>query len=148
MADGKVTDAQQRHRRDRLGHTRIGEPRVVPVPTTVATTAATTTGAASSRPWRNPSRDPERLLSSAPDLGETIVHSALHEPLRQLAFNAGYDEKIVVDRVRALEGTYGFNAIKGEYVDLMSVGIIDPAKVVRVALSSAADMVERFLATI
>jgi chaperonin GroEL len=72
--------------------------------------------------------------------GATIVHRALEEPIRQIAANAGSDGSIVVDKVRGQGGAVGFNALSGEYEDLVQAGIIDPAMVTRSALQNAASI--------
>jgi chaperonin GroEL len=72
--------------------------------------------------------------------GARIVHTALEEPIRQIAENAGSDGSIVVDKVRGGKKTFGFNALTGEYEDLVKAGIIDPAMVTRSALQNAASI--------
>jgi chaperonin GroEL len=72
--------------------------------------------------------------------GVRIVHRALEEPIRQIAENAGADGSLVVDKVRAQEDSIGFNALTGEYEDLVTAGIIDPAMVTRSALQNAASI--------
>jgi chaperonin GroEL len=72
--------------------------------------------------------------------GTRIVHRALEEPIRQIAENAGADGSIVVDKVRSQGGAIGFNALTGEYEDLVASGIIDPAMVTRSALQNAASI--------
>jgi len=72
--------------------------------------------------------------------GVRIVHRALEEPIRQIAVNAGADGSIVVDKVRAQGGSTGFNALTGEYEDLVSAGVVDPAMVTRSALQNAASI--------
>jgi chaperonin GroEL len=72
--------------------------------------------------------------------GAKIVHRALEEPIRQIAENAGADGSIVVDKVRAQGDSIGFNALTGEYEDLVSAGVIDPAMVTRSALQNAASI--------
>jgi chaperonin GroEL len=72
--------------------------------------------------------------------GVRIVHRALEEPIRQIAENAGADGSIVVDKVRAQTDSIGFNALSGEYEDLVAAGIIDPAMVTRSALQNAASI--------
>jgi chaperonin GroEL len=72
--------------------------------------------------------------------GARIVHRALEEPIRQIAENAGADGSIVVDKVRTQGGAIGFNALTGEYEDLVAAGIIDPAMVTRSALQNAASI--------
>jgi chaperonin GroEL len=68
------------------------------------------------------------------------VHRALEEPIRQIASNAGADGSIVVDKVRGQGGGFGFNALTGEYEDLVAAGVIDPAMVTRSALQNAASI--------
>jgi chaperonin GroEL len=72
--------------------------------------------------------------------GARIVYRALEEPIRQIAENAGADGSIVVDKVRSQSGAIGFNALTGEYEDLVAGGIIDPAMVTRSALQNAASI--------
>jgi len=79
--------------------------------------------------------------------GAVIVRRALEEPLKQIAFNAGLEGGVVVERVRGLEGVHGLNAATGDYVDMFKSGIIDPAKVVRSALQNAASIAGLFLTT-
>ncbi len=79
--------------------------------------------------------------------GRMIVRKALEEPLRQIAFNAGYEGGVIVERVRALTGGHGFNAATGEYVDLIKAGIADPAKVTRSTLQNAASIAAMLITT-
>lgn len=79
--------------------------------------------------------------------GAKIVHRALEEPLRQIATNAGADGSIVVSRVREKGGNVGFNALTGEYEDLVSAGITDPTMVSRSALENAASIGALILTT-
>jgi len=72
--------------------------------------------------------------------GARIVYRALEEPIRQIAEHAGADASIVVDRVRTQGDSIGFNALTGEYEDLVAAGIIDPAMVTRSALQNAASI--------
>jgi chaperonin GroEL len=72
--------------------------------------------------------------------GASIVHRALEEPIRQIAVNAGADGSIVAEKVRGRDDTIGFNALTGEYEDLVAAGVIDPAMVVRSALQNAASI--------
>jgi chaperonin GroEL len=72
--------------------------------------------------------------------GARIVQRALEEPIRQIATNAGADGSIVVDKVRSQGGSVGFNALTGEYEDLVQAGVIDPAMVTRSALQNAASI--------
>jgi chaperonin GroEL len=80
--------------------------------------------------------------------GVNLVNRALEEPLRQIAQNAGYEGAVVVGRVReSKDDNFGFNAETGEFVDLIKAGVIDPAKVTRLALQNAASIVSLMLTT-
>jgi chaperonin GroEL len=79
--------------------------------------------------------------------GVDIVRRALSAPLRQIAENAGYDGSVVLQKVVESEHDVGFDAEKGEYVDMMKAGIIDPAKVVRCAIQNAASIATLLLST-
>jgi chaperonin GroEL len=79
--------------------------------------------------------------------GRSIVRKAMEEPLRQIAVNAGFDGGVVVERVRAAEGSSGFNAAIGKYEDLVTAGVIDPAKVTRSTLQNAASIAALLLTT-
>ncbi len=68
------------------------------------------------------------------------MHRALEEPIRQIAENAGADGSLVVDKVRSQSDSVGFNALSGDYEDLVASGIIDPAMVTRSALQNAASI--------
>ena len=72
--------------------------------------------------------------------GARIIYRALEEPIRQIAQNAGADGSIVVDKVRTEGGNVGFNALSGEYEDLVSAGVADPTMVSRSALQNAASI--------
>jgi chaperonin GroEL len=72
--------------------------------------------------------------------GARIIYRALEEPIRQIAQNAGADGSIVVDKVRTKGGNVGFNALSGEYEDLVSAGVTDPTMVSRSALQNAASI--------
>lgn len=79
--------------------------------------------------------------------GINIVERAIEEPLRQIVANAGGEGAVVVQKVRESEGDYGYNARKDVYEDLRAAGVIDPAKVSRVALENAASIAGMFLTT-
>ena len=79
--------------------------------------------------------------------GIKIVERAIEEPLRQIVQNAGLEGSVVVQKVREGEGDYGYNARKDVYENLRESGIIDPAKVTRVALENAASIAGMFLTT-
>ena len=81
-------------------------------------------------------------------IGVNIVKRALEEPLRQIAQNAGFEGAVVVGRVReAKEENFGFNAETGEYGDLVKMGVIDPAKVTRLALQNSTSISALMLTT-
>jgi len=81
-------------------------------------------------------------------VGVNIVKRALEEPLRQIAQNAGHEGALVVGRVReSKDENFGFNAETGEFGDLVKAGVIDPAKVTRLALQNAASIVSLMLTT-
>jgi chaperonin GroEL len=81
-------------------------------------------------------------------IGANIVKRALEEPLRQIAENAGHEGAVVVGRVReSKDENFGFNAETGEFGDLVKAGVIDPAKVTRLALQNAASIVSLMLTT-
>lgn len=79
--------------------------------------------------------------------GIEIVRRAIEEPLRQIVCNAGKEGAVVVDKVRAGQGDYGYNARLDEYQNLKEHGVVDPAKVARVALENAASIAGMFLTT-
>ena len=80
-------------------------------------------------------------------MGVRIVRRALEEPLRQIAGNSGQEGAVVVEEVRRRKGSYGFNAHSEEYGDLIQMGVIDPTKVVKTALSNAASIASLLLTT-
>ncbi len=79
--------------------------------------------------------------------GIHIVERAIEEPLRQIVLNAGGEGAVVVQKVREGKGDFGYNARTNEYEDLRKAGIVDPAKVARVALENAASIAGMFLTT-
>lgn len=79
--------------------------------------------------------------------GVNIIKRAIEEPLRQIVANAGKEGAVVVQKVREYVGSWGYNARKDEYEDLFDAGIVDPAKVTRVALENAASIAGMFLTT-
>ena len=79
--------------------------------------------------------------------GINIIRRAIEEPLRQICFNAGLEGAVVVNKVREAEGHFGFNAKKETFEDLRKAGVVDPAKVTRVALENAASVAGMFLTT-
>jgi chaperonin GroEL len=79
--------------------------------------------------------------------GRQIVRRSMEEPLRQIAFNAGFEGGVVVETVRNGEGSFGFNAATGKFEDLIAAGIPDPAKVTRSTLQNAASIAALLLTT-
>jgi chaperonin GroEL len=79
--------------------------------------------------------------------GVNVIRRAVEEPLRQIARNAGLEASIVVEKVKEGSGSFGFNAATEEYEDLVKSGVIDPTKVVRVALQNAASVAALMLTT-
>ena len=79
--------------------------------------------------------------------GIRILRRALEAPLRQIAANSGVDGGVVVERMRTGTGSYGFDAARGAYVDLIEAGIIDPTKAVRIALENAVSVAGVLLLT-
>jgi chaperonin GroEL len=79
--------------------------------------------------------------------GVAILKRALQEPLRQIVCNAGLEGTVVVNKVMAEKGDYGFNADTESYENLLAAGIIDPTKVVRFALQNAASVAGLMLTT-
>ncbi len=79
--------------------------------------------------------------------GIDIIRKAIEEPLKQIAKNAGYEGAVIVEKVREKKGNFGFDADSGEYVDMIKAGIIDPAKVTRLALQNAASVASLLITT-
>ncbi|MEJ5347406.1 MAG: chaperonin GroEL [Desulfosoma sp.] len=79
--------------------------------------------------------------------GVNIVRRALEEPARQIANNAGEEGSVIVQKIKAGEGAFGFNAETGEFCDLYEAGVIDPTKVARSALQNAASVASLMLTT-
>jgi len=86
-------------------------------------------------------------LEGEEQAGVKLVIRALEEPVRQIANNAGEEGSVVVEKVKAGKGAFGYNAETGEYEDLMKAGIIDPTKVTRFALQNAASVAGLLLTT-
>jgi chaperonin GroEL len=79
--------------------------------------------------------------------GVAIVRRALEEPIKQIAFNAGLEGGVIVEKVRSLDAGHGLNAANGDYVDMFKAGITDATKVTRSALQNAASIAALFLTT-
>ncbi|MEZ8221106.1 chaperonin GroEL [Candidatus Fervidibacteria bacterium JGI MDM2 JNZ-1-D12] len=89
----------------------------------------------------------EKELEGDERLGVQVVKRALEEPLRQIAENAGLDGSVVVEKVKSLPETHGYDALEDRYGDMFELGIIDPVKVVRIALENAASIATLILTT-
>lgn len=80
-------------------------------------------------------------------IGVKLLKKALEAPLKQLAENAGYEGNIVAEKVKEMGKNMGFDVVRGEYVDMMQAGIIDPTKVIRSAILNAVSVAGLFLTT-
>jgi chaperonin GroEL len=80
-------------------------------------------------------------------IGVDIIRRALEEPIRQIANNAGQEGSVVTEKVRNEKGAFGFDASSDEYTDMIKAGIIDPTKVVRLALQSASSVASLMITT-
>lgn len=91
----------------------------------------------------------ENLKTDNEDIntGINIIRKSLEEPLRKIVSNCGLDSSIVVEKVKACEGYFGFNALTEVYEDLLKAGVIDPTKVARTALENAASVAGLLLTT-
>jgi chaperonin GroEL len=89
----------------------------------------------------------EKLCDDDERTGVRILKRALEEPARQIALNSGVDPGVVVNRVRSEKAGIGFNAARNEYTDMSEAGIIDPTKVVRIALENAVSVASTLLLT-
>jgi chaperonin GroEL len=89
----------------------------------------------------------QRGANAGEDAGIAILLRALEEPLRQIAANAGDSPSVVLGRVLEAVGHYGYNAADGSYGDLAALGVLDPAKVTRIALQNAASIAGLLLTT-
>ncbi|MFA5384320.1 MAG: chaperonin GroEL [Eubacteriales bacterium] len=91
----------------------------------------------------------EDMEGDSPDekTGINIIRKALEEPLRQISNNAGMEGSVVVEKVKTSKAGVGFNALSGDYVDMIDAGIVDPAKVTRSALQNAASIAAMILTT-
>lgn len=89
----------------------------------------------------------EQQLIGDERLGVQVVKKALEVPLRQIAENAGLDGSVVAEKVKTLPETYGYDALNDRYGDMFELGIVDPVKVVRIALENAASIATLILTT-
>ena len=90
-----------------------------------------------------------KVTSNVPDtqVGINIIVRSLEEPMRQIALNAGVEGSVIIDHVKGCETGYGYDALNGEYVNMIKAGIVDPTKVTRSALQNAASVASTFLTT-
>ncbi|OAA91454.1 chaperonin GroEL [Clostridium ljungdahlii] len=91
----------------------------------------------------------EKLTSDIPDVkvGIDIIRKSLEEPIRQISSNAGVEGSVIIEKVKNSEVGVGYDALKGEYVNMVEKGIVDPTKVTRSALQNAASVAATFLTT-
>ncbi len=94
-------------------------------------------------------KDVAALTSNDPDtqVGINIIVKALEEPMRQIAYNAGVEGSVIIERVRNSEVGVGYDARNDQYVNMIKAGIVDPTKVTRSALQNAASVASTFLTT-
>jgi chaperonin GroEL len=81
------------------------------------------------------------------DMGVGIVLRAIEQPLRAIVVNAGKEPSVILDKVKAGSGNYGYNAQTDEFGDMMQMGVLDPTKVVRVALQNASSIAGLMITT-
>ena len=86
-------------------------------------------------------------LTGDEKIGGNIVKRAIEEPMRQIAINAGFEGSVVVEKVKEMKQDMGFNALTEKYEDMIKGGILDPTKVVRIALQNAASIAGLLLTT-
>jgi len=86
-------------------------------------------------------------LAGDEQIGGNIVKRAIEEPMRQIAINAGFEGSVVVEKVKEMKQDMGFNALTEKYEDMIKGGILDPTKVVRIALQNAASIAGLLLTT-
>lgn len=80
-------------------------------------------------------------------VGINIIVRSLEEPMRQIATNAGLEGSVIIEHVKGKEAGFGYDALKGEYTNMIKAGIVDPTKVTRSALQNAASVASTFLTT-
>ena len=86
-------------------------------------------------------------LEGDEQVGVDIIRNAIQEPIKQISFNAGIEGTLVISKVLEKDGSFGYNAKDGTYVDMFEAGIIDPTKVTRVALENASSVAGMLLTT-
>ena len=88
-----------------------------------------------------------KTLSGDEATGASLVSKALEEPLKWIAINAGVEGAVIVEHAERETGNIGYNALTGQFEDLVKAGVIDPAKVTRSALQNAASVAALLLTT-
>ena len=86
-------------------------------------------------------------LSGDEKIGADIIRRSLEEPIRQIASNAGVEGVVIAQKVKEEKGAFGYNADSGEYTDMIKDGVIDPMKVVRLAITNASSIASLMLTT-
>ncbi|MEG0872637.1 MAG: chaperonin GroEL [Clostridia bacterium] len=86
-------------------------------------------------------------LDADEKIGAKMVQSALQSPIRQIAYNAGVEGAVIIDKVKSMERGIGYDALRDKYVDMKKVGIVDPTKVTRYALQNAASIAAMVITT-
>ena len=97
--------------------------------------------------YQPPSGNGHALTYADEKIGIDIIRKALEEPLRQIAYNAGFEGSVEVNKVKAKEAPFGFDAMTGEIVDMFKSGIVERFKVTRSALQNAASIGSLILTT-
>ena len=87
------------------------------------------------------------LEDDTEQVGVNIVHRSLEEPLRQIAHNAGQEDSVILAKVKEEGDNTGYDALKDEFNDMFKAGVIDPTKVVRVALQNASSIAALMITT-
>lgn len=80
-------------------------------------------------------------------VGAKMIEKALEAPIRQIAYNAGVEGAVIIDKIRTLDTGYGYDALNDEFVDMKKVGIVDPTKVTRSALQNASSIASMIITT-
>lgn len=99
--------------------------------------------------YANAIKEVAKLTSDNADVkvGIDIIKRALEEPVRQIAYNAGLEGSVIIEKVMNSEPGIGFDALRGEYINMIQKGIVDPTKVTRSALQNASSVASTFLTT-
>lgn len=87
------------------------------------------------------------ILDGDERVGAKMIEKALEAPIRQIAYNAGVEGAVIIDKIRTLDKGYGYDALNDEFVDMKKVGIVDPTKVTRSALQNASSIASMIITT-